>query len=117
LKYTFPQKYLSPINDAFSGLYNRAKIVFRIGKKETDLNTEEIINNANRSIQNNIQPKDIEMNPIINNRINDINPQNFNNRNNNNYSIPNDRNEFQDNSVNYPKLDNQKNKGYEVNLD
>lgn len=119
LKYTFPLKYLSPINDAFSGLYNRAKLVFRIGKKETDLKTEEIINNPNRSSNANIQQRDIEMNPInnIHNRIVESNPQSFNE---NITNLPNQNigSDYPDNSLNkYPKLDNNEKKGFEENLD
>jgi len=115
LKYTFPQQYLNPINDAFSGLYNKAKLVFRIGKKETDLKKEELINNPNRSIKANSQPRDIEMNPI-NNNIHDSSPHTFNEKTT---YLPNQniRNNYEENSLNYPKSDNNKKKGFEENLE
>lgn len=64
------------------------------------------MNNQNRSNDINNRPKDLEMNPINNNRIDDRNSQNFNNIN-----IPNDHQQ------NYPNLEDNKTKGYEVNLD
>lgn len=92
--------------------------MFRIGKKETDLKTEELINNPNRLSNNSTnQQRDIEMNPINNNNnVNIVNEQNLID-NNSNYPNQNLANEYQENSLNYPSLDNNQKKAYEENLD
>lgn len=96
-------------------MFYRAKIFFKIGKKETDLKAEELINNPNRSNHTINQPKDVEMNPINNIRNNDNNIQDINIKFNNNNQIINK--EIDENSINYPypKLVNKK--GFEENLD
>jgi hypothetical protein len=49
LKYTFPAVYLAPLSDAFSGIVDKAKKVFKLGKKETDIKEEAAVQNKNES--------------------------------------------------------------------
>ena len=75
-----------------------------------------MINNPNRFSNANIQARDVEMNKINDIRIDVAIPQKLNENNSN---IPNQnlRSDYSDNSMNYPKLDNNLKKGFEENLD
>jgi len=64
LKYTFPSNYLLPIYDAFIGLFDKAINIFKIGKKETDIKTEVLLNNPNSIIDDNNQKKKNYINDI-----------------------------------------------------
>ncbi len=120
MKYTFPHHYLSPISDAFSGLFNRTKAFFKFGKKETDLKAEEIINNKNTNQNSNMgaQIKDLEINPINNKNNDNLNPHlDLNYRDYQNQQHSNLYGKRIDNiAVNYPNISN-KNQDYEENLD
>ncbi len=97
--YIFPRKYLDPITDGFYGMFSKIKTYFKFGKKETDLQSEDL-NNKNLNIENN---------PIFGNGVrNEINNQSgleVENRNQNDNGFNNN-----------PKSEN-KNKPYEENLD
>ena len=47
LKYFFPTAYLDPITQVFSGAVEKAKRVFKLGKKETNIKEEAAIQNRN----------------------------------------------------------------------
>ena len=101
MKYTFPLIYLGPINDAFSGLFNRARIFFKIGKKETDLKKEAMM--MDDGADNRVNSQGIPLNNINNQEINPINNNLGNNVNN--PGLENAQNDYnnQHNSMNYPK--------------
>jgi len=84
LKYTFPSLYFIPLNEAFTGIFNRARHIFKFGKRETDIRTEEMINNNSKLGKDNInQNKDMEKNPINNfgnNQTNNNNNKNIYNK-------------------------------------
>ncbi len=105
MKYTFPETYLEPINQTFSGAFEKLKLRFRLKKKETDIKQEAAIqnppsqNNSNNQHgefqSNNVNPDNIhieigESNQnkyIVNN-----NNLNNNNMNNNKYNYPGNNN-------------------------
>jgi len=98
LKYTFPPQYIEPIYETFSGVINKLKLKFKIGKPETDIKKE-------AEIQSGI--KDV---PVLNNNMNNVSPDHINldiagTNNNNAYN----NNAYQENQYKFQPNHNEEN--------
>lgn len=104
LKYILPKEYLEPILNAFDGLVGKAKKVFKIGKKESDIKKEFEVKGPEQPPHKLPEVKDqIISNNSNTNTINQVNSNSINvniegiNNNNNIDNLMNNNNNFENN--------------------